>query len=156
MIDSLDKLIEPVHEESKPKELHIENEGNVDYQYPITPENEENVLKSDEIEAVTEEKKKEKSKADILANAKLQFKVLKERLNKDANENAKRKADSDIFNPKVAKFANFGVTLGQIPKEKTHPAVNSEMASFGIKQFDRSHKCPLCFSSFRAEEMTPK
>ena len=110
---------------SKAKDLEkftdkVKTAHNYGNKIPITPGNEENVHNSDQIETVTEEKKKEKIKAN---------KVLKEHLNKDAVENAKRKADSDFVDPKVAKFANFG-----------------------IREFDRPHKCPLCFSSFRAED----
>ena len=76
----------------------------------------------------------------------------KPHLNKDAIENAKRKADSDVVNPKVAKFANFGVTLGQSPNKKPHKAISSKMANFGIREFDRPYKCSLCFSSFNAED----
>lgn len=73
-------------------------------------------------------------------------------LNKDSIENVKRKADSEVVNPKVAKFVNFGVTHGQSPNKDPHKAISSKMANFGIREFDRPHKCPLCFSSFNAED----
>ena len=66
----------------------------------------------------------------------------------------KRKADSHIINPKVAKFSNFNITLSQIPKQKLHNQDgNPKMSTkFGIIKRDGGlHLCPLCFSSFRVK-----
>ena len=69
-----------------------------------------------------------KSVLNVAANPKEQ-KVLIESPKKNDIDNAKRKADSDIVNPKEAKFS----LIEKRCKEKPH-------------------KCPLCFSSFRVED----
>ena len=69
-----------------------------------------------------------KSVLNVAANSKEQ-KVLIESPNKNDIDIAKRKADSDIVNPKEAKFS----LIEKRCKEKPH-------------------KCPLCFSSFRVED----
>ena len=54
----------------------------------------------------------------------------------------------------MAKFSNFDITLGQIPKQKLHNQdENPKMSTkFGIIKRDGGlHLCPLCFSSFRVK-----
>ena len=73
---------------------------------------------------------------------------------KDSRESQKRKVDSDIINPKMAKWQNFGITLGQSPKQKLHNQDDNPKMStkFGIIKRDGGlNLCPLCFSSFRVK-----
>ena len=54
----------------------------------------------------------------------------------------------------MAKFSNFDITLGQIPKQKLHNQdENPKMSTkFGIIKRDGGlHLCPLCFSSFKVK-----
>ena len=72
----------------------------------------------------------------------------------DSQESQKRKVDSDIINPKMAKFTNFGITLGQSQKQTPHNQDDSPKMStnFGIIKRDGGlNLCPLCFSSFRVK-----
>ena len=143
-----------VHEGKKPNVCNSCNRGFLEVE-----ELEEHNLKanckksnSEDIEKFKNNKINLQSALNLAANPKQrQQKVFKESPNIDAIENAKRKADSDLVNPKLAKFVNFGITS----KRESKPY--SKFANFGISlgkiQNHKRHQCALCYQSFDSTEI---